>query len=225
MTTSQLGRTKLVVWPDLNDPSGSSQVDAIQDAVEEMSNNAPGRIAAFVAVADGVTVEVDHNLGVNLNQLTVLIYTGTHPSFTRVQDPTGVAVPWAIAEKGGSEKLVLNITAPASGGPTTFSVIVLADVMKDYKVAFNSRAVSSDITLADKIAYRVDTSAARSLELPPVSAQLYLELKDVTGSAATNNVTLTTPGAETIDGAATHLIESDYGGLAIISDGTNYFVV
>lgn len=223
MTTSQLGRTKLVVWPDLNE--ATDWVPGVQAAVQELSNNAPARIAAFAAVANGAVVEVDHNLGINLNQLTVLIYTGTHPSFTRVQDPTGVAVPWAIAEKAGSEKLVLNITAPASVGPFTFSVVVLADVMKDYKVTFNSRAVSSDITLVDKILYRVDTSAVRSLALPPVNAFLYLELKDVTGSAATNNITLTTPGAETIDGAATHLIESDYASLAIISDGTNYFVV
>lgn len=225
MTQSQLGRTKLVVWPDLNDPSGATQVDAIQDSVEEMSNNAPARIQAYSAIADSATVEIDHNMGVNLNQLTVLIYSGSHPSFTRIQDPPGESPAWGIAEKGGSEKLVLEITVPSGGGPHTFSVFVINNAAKDSKATVSSRAVSSNITLVDKILYRVDTSGARSLELPPVSNILYLELKDVTGGAAAFNITLTTPGAETIDGAATFLMESDYQSIAIISDGINYFVI
>jgi len=225
MTTSQLGRTKLVTWPNLNDPAGSGQVTTIQLAVAEMSDNSPARIQESSAIADGVTVELDHNMGINLDQLTVLIYSGTHPNMTRIQDPEGIAVPWAIAEKTSFEKLVLEITAPASGGPHTFTVIVLNDVMKDYKTTIDSRAVSSNITLSDKILYRVDTSALRSLALPPASEKLYIELKDVTGLAASNNVTLTTPGAETIDGEATFIANSNYFSLAIISDGTNYFVM
>jgi hypothetical protein len=225
MSTTQLGRTKLVVWPDLNEPAGSAQVNGIQASVTEISNNPNSRFAAFSAIADGVVSEVDHNFGVGLNQLTVLIYSGTTPALTRIQDPEGVAVPWTIAEKSGSEKTVLEITAPASGGPHTFAVVVLHDVAKDYKTTIDQLAVSSNITLRDKILHRVDTSSARSLALPPVNLRLYLELKDVTGSAATNNVTITTPGAETIEGAATFLMDSDFMGIAIISDGTNYFVI
>jgi len=225
MTTSQLGRTKLVTWPDLNDPAGASQVNTIQASVTELSDNAPARIEEYSAVADSAVVELDHNMGLNLDQLTVLIYSGSHPNMTRIQDPTGIAVPWAIGEKTGSEKLVIEVTAPASGGPHTFTVMVFNDVMKDYKTTIDQRAVSSNITLVDKILYRVDTTAARSLELPPVSTQLYVEIKDVSGSAATNNITLTTAGAETIDGAATYVMETDYAGLAVISDGTNYFLL
>ena len=225
MTTSQLGRTKLVTWPDLNDPSGASQVNAIQASVEEMSDNAPARIQEYTGIGDSATVELDHNMGVGLDQLTVLIYSGSHPALTRIQDPEGVALAWAIVEKAGSEKLVIQVTTPSASTPDPFTVIVLNSTTKDLYTTVDSRAVSSDITLSDKILYRVDTSAARSLELPPVSAGLYLELKDVTGTAATNNVTLTTSGAETIDGDATYLMDSDYMGIAIISDGTNYFVI
>ena len=225
MTTSQLGRTKLVVWPDLNEAAGASQVNGIQASVLELSNNAPARIKAFAAPGDSATIEIDHNFGLNLSQLTVLIYSGVHPSFTRIQDPFGLTPTWAVNEKAGSEKLVIEVITPSSGTPATFSVVVINDVMKDYKVAFDSRAVSSDITLVDKILYRVDTSAARTLTLPAASDKLYIPIKDVTGSAATNNITLVTPGAENIDGAASYLVESDYASLAIISDGTNYFVV
>ena len=224
MTTSQLGRTKLVTWPDLNDPAGASQVNTIQAAVLVMSDNAPARVAEFPAIADSATVELDHNMGINLDQLTVLIYSGSHPNMTRIQDPEGIAVPWAIAEKTSFEKLVLEITAPASGGPHTFTAIVLNDVMKDYKTTIDSRAVSSNITLADKILYRVGTSAPRSLELPPVSEKLYVELKDVTGSAASNNVTLTTPGAETIDGELTQTL-NQWDNMCIQSDGANWVIL
>jgi len=50
-------------------------------------------------------------------------------------------------------------------------------------------------------------------------------VKDEGGSASTNNITLATQGAETIDGDASVKIVSDYGCLWLISDGSNLFVI
>lgn len=50
-------------------------------------------------------------------------------------------------------------------------------------------------------------------------------LKDESGAAATNNITIATEGSETIDGAATDTIAGDYGGVTYYSDGTNWFTV
>jgi hypothetical protein len=51
--------------------------------------------------------------------------------------------------------------------------------------------------------------------------KLYI-VKDISGAASTNNITLT-PASGLIDGAASASIASNYGALQIFSDGTNYF--
>lgn len=86
-------------------------------------------------------------------------------------------------------------------------------------------AVASNVTLTDRRIHFVDTSSARTLTLPAPSATLYLVLKDVTGSAGTNNVTISPAGAQTIDGAATLLLDMHYQAVTIVSDGTNYYVI
>ena len=50
-------------------------------------------------------------------------------------------------------------------------------------------------------------------------------VKDESGAAATNNITVATEGSETIDGSATDTISEDYGSKAYYSDGSNWFTV
>jgi hypothetical protein len=88
----------------------------------------------------------------------------------------------------------------------------------------SSVAVSSNVTLTNKALHTVSTAAARSLTLPSPSATLYLVVKDVTGTAGTYNITIN-PASGTIDGGASYVIDWNYGAVAIISDGTNYFVI
>lgn len=50
-------------------------------------------------------------------------------------------------------------------------------------------------------------------------------IKDESGAAATNNITVATEGSETIDGSATDTVGEDYGAKAYYSDGSNWFTV
>ena len=50
-------------------------------------------------------------------------------------------------------------------------------------------------------------------------------VKDESGAAATNNVTIATEGSENIDGTATDVISDNYGSKTYYSDGTNWFEV
>lgn len=50
-------------------------------------------------------------------------------------------------------------------------------------------------------------------------------VKDESGAAATNNITVTTQGSDTIDGSATDTIAEDYGSKIYYSDGSNWFTV
>lgn len=49
-------------------------------------------------------------------------------------------------------------------------------------------------------------------------------IKDQTGNAGANAITIDTDGAETIDGAATATINTNFGSISIYFDGTNYFI-
>ena len=50
-------------------------------------------------------------------------------------------------------------------------------------------------------------------------------IKDESGAAATNNITVDTEGSENIDGAATDTISDDYGAKTYYSDESNWFSV
>jgi hypothetical protein len=48
-------------------------------------------------------------------------------------------------------------------------------------------------------------------------------IKDESGAAGTNNITIATEGSETIDGAGTLVISANYGGEELYTNGTNLF--
>ena len=72
-----------------------------------------------------------------------------------------------------------------------------------------------------------DTSALRTITLPDpatISIDQSFIIKDQSGGAATNNITINT-AAGTIDGDASKLINTNYGSYSVKSNGTNYFVM
>lgn len=80
-------------------------------------------------------------------------------------------------------------------------------------------AGTQDITSTDLTVY-VNRAVAGSLQLPTSASWLAanpsgisLLIKDINGSANTNNQTILPDGLETIDGAASFVINTDYGGL------------
>lgn len=58
---------------------------------------------------------------------------------------------------------------------------------------------------------------------PPASMRGEIVIKDESGNATDHDITINTPGSETIDGAASLVIDADYGYARIYTDGTNYF--
>ena len=71
----------------------------------------------------------------------------------------------------------------------------------------------------------VDTSLARTINLiaSPETGRTY-RIKDITGSAAANNITIT-PAAGNIDGGATFVINTNYGSADVCYNGTSWSVL
>lgn len=73
----------------------------------------------------------------------------------------------------------------------------------------------------------VDTSTARTINLPAASdGEYYYFIKDATGSAQTNNITITPDGTDEIENVnASYLIDWNNGSLAMISNGTSKWAI
>lgn len=86
-----------------------------------------------------------------------------------------------------------------------------------------------DLLATDDILHVTYTStgAVTSLTLPTAQtvAGRRIIVKDAGGNANTNNITIDTEGAETIDGSATNVISTDYGSVTLYSDGSNWFII
>lgn len=81
--------------------------------------------------------------------------------------------------------------------------------------------VSTDVYLL------VNTSSAKTLTLPAATTRRILVIKDVTGTANTNNITLDPAGSDTIEGLNVNkTLQTDWGAWTIMSDGTSawYFI-
>lgn len=85
-------------------------------------------------------------------------------------------------------------------------------------------AVSYTTVTGDYIIGVTSTASARTITLltPGSGTQVWI-IKDESGAAATNNITIQGQSAKTIDGAASVAITTNYGVVRIYYDGTNYF--
>lgn len=124
---------------------------------------------------------------------------------------------------GTAVKILKNILRFKDG--TEFSSTQAASI--DDKVEFSITASSGTFTPAINGTAFINTSGgAATVNLPAsFNSGEYVILKDISGNALTNNITVQTPGAELIDGAATFVIDSNYGSAIIVSDGTNWYIV
>ena len=118
-----VGRQK-VDNPALSTAGGSSLETSINALYKILSDNYVLKYAEFTAELDSATVEIDHNFGAALSELEVLIYAGTGATKTLINDPTGTP-GYAFNAKAGDLLTVLEVDAPSSGGPHTFTVAVL----------------------------------------------------------------------------------------------------
>ncbi len=109
--------------PALSTPGGSGLHTSIETIYTNIGDDNPGRFKVYAGISNATLTTVTHNFGVQFADLKVYIYTGSHPTLTRVADP--VAAGWTIVATGGTSKTQINVTTPGSGGPHTFAVWIV----------------------------------------------------------------------------------------------------
>ena len=101
-----------------------------------------------------------------------------------------------------------------------------AVLLSSLAAAPTTQAVTTNITAAHNKIYLVTTSSARTITLPAAALDTQFYIKDATGSANTNNITIARAASESIDGvAASYIIDSNLASVLLVCDGTNWFVL
>jgi hypothetical protein len=114
-----------------------------------------------------------------------------------------------------------GVTATNSGNDITVTI--------PGGISYTRTAVTSTTTssVSDRI-LGVSASAALQIRLPAASgftAGQYFTIKDEAGNANSNNITILTSGADTIDGTNSIILESPYAAVNIYSDGSSKFFI
>lgn len=132
---------------------------------------------------------------------------------------------WNIVGNGVSGSgisTVGNIYTTGSGSTLTINN-TKAQFMTNYTTV--NHAASPYVVLVTDNYIAVDCSAGTvTLNFPnaPTTNRIWV-VKDKTGSAATNNISITTVGGSvTIDGQTTYKLVANYSSISLLFDGTNY---
>ena len=96
---------------------------------------------------------------------------------------------------------------------------------------FETQNVASSLIISPSDTFvhlAVDTTAARTITLPLASSvtagRIYI-IKDASGQANTNNITIATAGSDTVDGQSSQNLNSDYGSHMLITDGVSSWLI
>lgn len=99
---------------------------------------------------------------------------------------------------------------------------------KGWKLPRNAQSSNYTTVMTDTYIGVTSTAAARTITLIAAATagagKVYV-IKDESGGAATNNITIDGNASETIDGATTKIINTNYGSYTIICDGSNWFTI
>jgi hypothetical protein len=132
----------------------------------------------------------------------------------------------ATSKIDGNNVFEIGAYADGAGG-------VDGEYIKSYGAIYRNvttvNAATYDLLASDDIlnVTYTATGAVTSLTLPTaqcVSGRVIV-IKDAGGLAGTNNITISTEGAEKIDGLDTLVINNNYNSVTLYSDGTNWFAI
>jgi hypothetical protein len=90
----------------------------------------------------------------------------------------------------------------------------------------SSYTIDTNSTTADQCIL-VNSSGSPTITWPAGAGNSgrTLRIKDISGTAGTNHITLSVTGGADIDGASSYVLNLNYAGVHLICNGTNWFVI
>lgn len=219
----------LIDHPALNTAGGAGLHSSIETIYTRLGDAVDSRFFTQNALANAASVDFEHNFKSVLSTLRYDLYlrdtgTGELTMITDASTPALSSFTISATPSFTTTKIrVLN----SSGAARDIALVVRHVDLTLPKVENVTLSINSNVTLKFGRVHLVDTSAARSLALPdPALSKSLIVVKDSTGSAGTNAITITRFASENIEGAAaSYLLDYDRGSLALVSDGTNWHII
>jgi hypothetical protein len=212
--------------PALNTAGGSGLHTSIENLYIRIGDNLNSRFFEAENLANAASVDLEHNFKTAFNTLRFDLYlwdTGTD-ELTLVSDPDLANYPIVATPSFTTTKVRVTNN---SGSIQDLVLVVTHGTIDSKKVDFVIRNVAGNVTLQEGKYHLVDTSAARTLTLPdPATTKRPIWIKDKTGSASTNPITVARFGSEKIETvAASFSLNSDLGAWTLVTDGTDWFIL
>ena len=214
--------------------------DHDMEAITDLDTSAGVGTANNVLISDGdgtysfAAMDLSTNVGGDLGDLDDVSVAGAADGKVLAHNGASfVLEDLTIGDQvdGGLEELNDVDTTTNSPG-TTAGLVMVSDGDNSYSFAENvtARKTVSTVTTATSAAvnnlYIVNTSGgAVTVTLPASHTAGDVVAIKCAGSSQTNAITLATADADTIDGASTQEVASNFAAVECVSDGTNWFLV
>lgn len=221
---------------DTNDAGLTIAMTDATDAIIHYDSTAStrwvlGEIGSTAEIADISTAQTFTNKTLTAPIISSISNTGV----LTLPTATDTLVARATTDTLTNKTLVVasnTITTAASGNLTSTELnAALAELQTDIDTRLTSATLlnmqtnSGAFSAVANSTTVVDTSGgAATITLPAPASTDFVRIKD-NGNAEANNITINPNAAETIDGAASNVISSNYGSITLASDGTNWFIL
>ena len=212
--------------PALNTAGGSGLHTSIENLYIRIGDNVNSRFFEAENLANAANVDFEHNFKTPFSTLRYDLYLwdpGTD-ELTVISDTDMANYPIVATPSFTTTKIRVTNN---SGSTQDLVLVVTHGVIDSKKVDFVIKAVSGNVTLQEGKYHLVDTSAGRTLTLPdPAATKRPIWIKDKTGSASTNPITVARFGSEKIETVtASFSLDSDLGAWTFVTDGTDWFIL
>lgn len=175
-------------------------------------NGSTGTVSVVGSIIGSTYIGVSGTTAVTLTNLGVQTITGTANQIT-------------ASSATGTVTLSLPQSIATTSSVTFGSVSVTTATLSTYKVGYTSVTAATYAVTNDSI-LGVNRAGPVAITLPASAGNTgrVLDIKDESGAAATNNITIT-PASGTIDGATSLTLNINYGSYRIYCNGTNWFII
>jgi len=189
-------------------------------------------VVLFIIPTIGVPTVIAHGININGTPVVPELVLADRPGFNIAVDATNITVIREANAPGAGLNVyvehfhTIEAVFPPGGiaqflgegtGASSLPLMLVSNLL--------TSATNPNLVPAGQIV-QVNTGAAVTVTLPLAgpSAGMTVIVKDATGTAAANNITVAASGGQLIDGAATSVINTNRGARIFVSNGSGWLV-